>query len=56
MVSEAFLKAWRAYENHAWGHDELLPVTNSSMNWLGIIYSILIIPNLSWHISLLSFH
>ena len=35
-VSEAFLKAWRAYAEYAFGHDELLPVSNSSRDWIGI--------------------
>lgn len=36
-VREAFVHAWRGYEQHAWGADELLPLTNGSRdNWGGL--------------------
>eukprot|EP00808_Paulinella_micropora_P016546 g62718.t1 len=35
-VSSGFLHAWRGYKAGAWGHDELLPVSNGSRdNWGG---------------------
>lgn len=27
--------AWRAYEKHAWGHDELKPLTKTAKDWYG---------------------
>jgi mannosidase alpha-like ER degradation enhancer 2 len=32
-VRGEFLHAWRAYERHAWGHDELQPVSRTGRNW-----------------------
>ena len=32
-VREELLFAWRAYEKHAWGHDELRPVTKAAKDW-----------------------
>jgi hypothetical protein len=29
-VVEAFRHSWRGYEAHAWGHDEVMPLTNGS--------------------------
>jgi mannosidase alpha-like ER degradation enhancer 2 len=34
-VREEMLFAWRAYEKHAWGHDELKPLTKSAKDWYG---------------------
>jgi ER degradation enhancer, mannosidase alpha-like 2 len=34
-VREELLFAWRAYERHAWGHDELRPVTKAARDWYG---------------------
>lgn len=30
-----FLHAWQAYEKHAWGHDELKPVSKTVRDWYG---------------------
>lgn len=30
MVRNAFLRAWEGYKAHAWGHDELCPLSNGS--------------------------
>lgn len=30
MVKDAFLHAWTGYSTHAFGHDELRPVTNGT--------------------------
>jgi ER degradation enhancer, mannosidase alpha-like 2 len=32
-VRSEFLHAWRAYEQYAWGHDELRPVTKAPHDW-----------------------
>jgi mannosidase alpha-like ER degradation enhancer 2 len=32
-VRAEILHAWRAYERHAWGHDELKPVSRSAKDW-----------------------
>ena len=32
-VKEAFLHAWRGYERHAWGHDQLLPLSGGYRDW-----------------------
>jgi mannosidase alpha-like ER degradation enhancer 2 len=34
-VRAEFLYAWQAYEKHAWGHDELKPVSKSTRDWYG---------------------
>jgi mannosidase alpha-like ER degradation enhancer 2 len=33
QVREAFLHAWRGYEQYAWGHDQLLPLSRGSRDW-----------------------
>ena len=30
-----FLHAWRGYERHAWGHDELQPLSKTPRDWYG---------------------
>ncbi|XP_072309337.1 endoplasmic reticulum mannosyl-oligosaccharide 1,2-alpha-mannosidase [Eucyclogobius newberryi] len=35
-VREAFRHAWRGYREHAWGHDELKPVSKSHAEWFGL--------------------
>lgn len=30
MVRNAFIRSWEGYKAHAWGHDELSPISNSS--------------------------
>jgi len=30
-----FLHAWRGYERHAWGHDELQPLSKAPRDWYG---------------------
>ena len=41
-LREALSHAWRGYEAHAWGADELLPVSNSSRNnWGGLAISMI---------------
>ncbi|MEK7667391.1 MAG: glycoside hydrolase family 47 protein [Gemmatimonadota bacterium] len=32
-VREAFLHAWRGYEQYAWGYDQLLPLSRRGHNW-----------------------
>lgn len=32
-VRAEFLHAWRGYERHAWGHDELKPLSKSHRDW-----------------------
>ena len=32
-VREAFLHAWRGYEQYAWGHDQLLPLSRGGRDW-----------------------
>ena len=34
-VRDEFLHAWRAYEKHAWGHDELRPLSKTAHDWHG---------------------
>ncbi len=34
-VRAEFLHSWRAYERHAWGHDELRPMTRTPRDWYG---------------------
>jgi ER degradation enhancer, mannosidase alpha-like 2 len=34
-VREELLFAWRAYEQYAWGHDELRPVSKTAKDWYG---------------------
>jgi hypothetical protein len=34
-VREEMVFAWRAYEKHAWGHDELKPLTKTAKDWYG---------------------
>ncbi len=34
-VREELLFAWRAYEEYAWGHDELKPVSKTPRDWYG---------------------
>ncbi|KAK7896832.1 hypothetical protein WMY93_022157 [Mugilogobius chulae] len=35
-VREAFRHAWKGYREHAWGHDELKPVSKSHTEWFGL--------------------
>lgn len=35
-VVEAFLHAWKAYKQHAWGHDELKPLSRSYSEWFRV--------------------
>eukprot|EP00760_Papus_ankaliazontas_P019459 PhM_4_TR18027/c0_g1_i1/m.93096/K01230/MAN1; mannosyl-oligosaccharide alpha-1,2-mannosidase len=32
-VRQEFLHSWKAYKRHAWGHDELQPLTKSHKDW-----------------------
>lgn len=32
-VKEEFLHAWRGYKKHAWGHDDLKPLSKSHHDW-----------------------
>jgi mannosidase alpha-like ER degradation enhancer 2 len=41
-VRAEFLFSWRAYEQYAWGHDELRPVSETARDWYG--QSLLITP------------
>ena len=35
-VVEAFMHAWTGYKTHAWGHDELKPLTKGWKEWFGV--------------------
>lgn len=35
QVVDAFRHAWKAYKKHAWGHDELHPLSKTSTEWFG---------------------
>ncbi|HET7569564.1 MAG TPA: glycoside hydrolase family 47 protein [Gammaproteobacteria bacterium] len=35
QVKAQFLHAWRNYERHAWGHDELRPLSKKPYDWYG---------------------
>ena len=35
-VRDAFVHAWSAYKKHAWGHDELKPVSKTWNEWMGV--------------------
>lgn len=32
-VRDAFLHAWTGYARHAWGHDQLLPLSGTGRDW-----------------------
>src|ERR1051325_3148364 len=34
-VREEVLHAWRGYANHAWGHDEVRPLSKTAHDWYG---------------------
>lgn len=34
-VRSEFLASWKAYEQYAWGHDELRPLSKTSRDWYG---------------------
>ena len=34
-VKQELLHSWNAYKQHAWGHDELLPVSKGKKDWYG---------------------
>ena len=35
-VVDAFKHAWVAYKKHAWGHDELHPISKKHSEWFGV--------------------
>ncbi|KAI8592931.1 glycoside hydrolase [Geranomyces variabilis] len=35
-VVEAFQHAWKGYETHAWGYDELKPITHTHSTWMNV--------------------
>ncbi|KAK7095421.1 endoplasmic reticulum mannosyl-oligosaccharide 1,2-alpha-mannosidase-like isoform X2 [Littorina saxatilis] len=35
-VADAFKHAWKAYKAHAWGHDELHPISKKHSEWFGV--------------------
>lgn len=35
-VRQAFRHAWRGYRDHAWGHDELKPLSKTYAEWFGL--------------------
>ena len=35
-VVEAFRHAWKGYKEHAWGYDELKPLTKTSSSWFNL--------------------
>lgn len=36
VVRDAFRHAWKGYKNHAWGRDELKPISKSFGEWFGL--------------------
>src|SRR5258706_14302507 len=34
-IRAEFLHSWKAYEQYAWGHDELRPLTKQPRDWYG---------------------
>lgn len=36
MVRDAFRHAWKGYKDHAWGRDELKPISKSFGEWFGL--------------------
>jgi mannosidase alpha-like ER degradation enhancer 2 len=34
-VRDEFLRSWKAYKEHAWGHDELKPLSKAPRDWYG---------------------
>jgi hypothetical protein len=34
-VKRELLHAWNGYKQHAWGHDDLLPVSKTHRDWYG---------------------
>src|SRR5512146_3059581 len=34
-VRQEFLFAWNGYKTHAWGHDELRPISRTARDWYG---------------------
>lgn len=34
-IRAEFLTSWRAYEQYAWGHDELRPISKTARDWYG---------------------
>src|SRR5713226_4738210 len=34
-VREEMLASWHAYEQYAWGHDELRPISKTPRDWYG---------------------
>lgn len=35
-VVESFKHAWRGYKEHAWGHDNLKPVSGMAFDWFSL--------------------
>lgn len=35
-VRDAFRHAWKGYKDHAWGHDELKPISKSFGEWFSL--------------------
>lgn len=35
-VRDAFRHAWKGYKDHAWGRDELKPISKSFGEWFGL--------------------
>ncbi|KAJ3289693.1 mannosyl-oligosaccharide alpha-1,2-mannosidase [Borealophlyctis nickersoniae] len=35
-IVDAFRHAWKGYEDHAWGYDELHPISKRGSNWFGL--------------------
>lgn len=36
VVRDAFRHAWKGYKDHAWGRDELKPISKSFGEWFGL--------------------
>src|SRR6266545_1897685 len=43
-VRAEFLHAWQGYVRHAWGHDELRPVSRTPRDWYGDGETLLVTP------------
>ena len=38
QVKSEFIHAWEGYKKYAWGHDALLPLSNSYKDWYGVSF------------------
>lgn len=52
-VRQAFRHAWRGYRDHAWGHDELKPISKSYAEWFGLGLTIMDALDTMWILGLM---